>query len=91
MKRAAILCALLLGACNHTQPAIEVRTVEVPVPVACVDEPTLVKAESGKPADDVTLTGDANRDLPKVAERALRWKAYATDLFAIVSGCAVVR
>lgn len=90
MKR--VLClALLLGACNHTQPGIEVRTVEVPTPVACVSAEQLETAESTQPTGDLALTGDANKDLPIVAARGLDWKAYALDMLAIVKGCADVR
>ena len=85
--RMAILVPLAfwLSACATTQPVgIEVRTVEVPVPVACVD-PATIPAEPPKIGNQ--LTGDARVDLLIVAESALGLRKWGQELNALLAGC----
>lgn len=81
---AIALASTALAACSHTDgPGIEVRTVEVPTPVPCVDEADL-PAET--PA--ATLTGDARVDSALLKAETLDLRAENGDLRAlIVPGC----
>jgi len=81
------LAALAIAACSHTDgPGIEVRTVEVPTPVPCVDEADL-PAET--PA--ATLTGDARVDSALLKAETLDLRAENGDLRAlIVPGCTTI-
>jgi len=87
MRAAILIAALALSACAHpdASPAIEVRTVTVdrPVAVPCFKGP--LPDEPPKVADK--LTGDAVRDLDMVAASAIRLRAYADELRAILTGC----
>lgn len=79
---------LLAAACATNEPAIEVRTVEVPTPVACVVEAD-VPVEPVQIADQ--LTGNAMHDLGVVAASALELRAWGRSLHAlIVPGCTTV-
>lgn len=85
MKRLLFLAPLALAACQHDAPGIEVRTVRVPVPGACLpidkipDEPPQVRDR---------LTGNAADDLPIVAESALRLRAWGREMHAALTACA---
>jgi hypothetical protein len=87
LKKTAFLClgVLTLSACSTSQPGIEVRTVEVPVPVACLPadqippEPMQI---------DALLSGDPARDISLVAQSALRLRAWGRELAAALHGCA---
>ena len=88
MKRLIALPLLALAACNTTQPAVEIRTVEVPTPVACPDAETVAALKAGEPPRVAPiLTGNAATDLPIVAGSALRLRAWAGELMAVVDGC----
>lgn len=92
MKRLLALPALLLtltaGTCSTTQSGVEVRTVPVPTPVACVD-PEQVPAEP--PHVNDKLNGDAQHDLGVVAPSALELRKWGETLYAlIVPGCETV-
>ena len=83
MKRLAILAPIALAACQTAQPGIEVRTVEVPVPVACVDE-----ADLPAPTPETPLTSDARIDAGLLKAENLDLRAENGDLRAlIVPGC----
>lgn len=84
MKPAGILAFSLLAACQTTTPAIEVRTVEVPTPVACVS-PEQIPAEPEKVGSK--LTGNAVADLLIVSASALELRDYAGKLRALLVGC----
>lgn len=90
-KSLAILAlfATLSACAGGPAPAVEVREVEVPVPVACVSEERLAEATAAEPATLGDIPADANAALPLVTAKALEWKAYALDAMAIVRGCAV--
>jgi hypothetical protein len=92
MRKLLMLPVLLLtlpaAMCETTEPGIEVRTVEVPTPVPCVDE-AAVPAEPPQVGDQ--LTGDAVHDLGIVAPSALELRRWGRTLRAlIVPGCTVV-
>lgn len=93
MKRLILLTPLWLGltagACSHDQPGIEVRTVEVPTPVPCVD----AAAVPAEPAQvQSLLNGDAEHDLGIVAPSALELRIWGRTLRAlIVPGCTIVQ
>ena len=77
---------VLLAACGHDEPGIEVRTVPVPTPVPCVntaDLPTVTPKSS--------LTGDARADTVILRAENLDLRAENGDLRAlIVPGCTTV-
>ena len=83
-----ILPALLLAGCagRVPPPAIEARVVEkfVPVAVSCVKREDIPPAP---PRIGDLLNGDAAHDLPVVAASAVRLRAYAGQLAALLGGC----
>lgn len=74
-----------LMACQATQPGIEVRRVEVPVP-----QPCLAKDEIPEEPGTVghLLTGVAAHDLAIVAPSALELRAWGQVLYAAMMACA---
>lgn len=81
-----ISAAFAVAGCHHTEPGIDIRTVEVPTPVPCVDEADL-PAET--PA--ATLTGDARVDSALLKAETLDLRAENGDLRAlIVPGCITI-
>ena len=85
MKRIAIASLLLLSACNHTRPGIEVQTVEVPVPQPCLPADS-VPPEPPQVGDQ--LTGNAASDLLIVAASALELRAWGITMQAALKACA---
>jgi len=86
----AILAALALSACSKPDlppPAIEVRTVTVDriVTATCLKAAD-IPAIPAKVGDK--LTGDARRDLDLVSASALRLRAVAMQMAAMLRGCA---
>ena len=79
MKRFALLLSILLAGCAHDAVP---RTVLVPTPVPCVKGDLPVP-----PAPMRTLTGNAEADVAIVAAQALRWRAYAEELAAVLQRC----
>lgn len=87
MKRIAVVAipiSLALAACSHTEPGIEVRVVEVPVPSPCL------------PADQIPiepprignrLTGDKAQDLAIVSASALELRAALQRAIAALVAC----
>lgn len=81
-----MIAPFALAGCAHaSQPAIEVRTVEVPTPVACV-KASEIPAEPQRVADK--LTGRADHDVSIVAESALELRRWGGKLRAMLVGCA---
>ena len=84
----SLLIVTLLAGCagRVPPPAIEARvvTVTVPVSVSCVRREQIPDAP---PKIGDRLTGDAARDLPVVAASAVRLRAYAGQLAALLTGC----
>ena len=74
----------VLTACAHQQPAVEVRTVEVAVPRACVPADQ-IPAEPETVADQ--LTGQAGADTLILAESALQLRAWGRELAALLRAC----
>ena len=74
-----------LAACSHDQPGIEVRTVQVPTPVACLARDQ-IPAEP--PQVGSQLNGNAAHDLALVAESALLLRAWGQEMHAALSACA---
>lgn len=89
MKRAAFalvaLLALTAGKCATTEPGIEVRLVEVPVPQPCLPADQ-IPAEP--PQVGALLTGAAAHDLSIVAESALLLRAWGQEMAAALKACA---
>ncbi|RPF70433.1 hypothetical protein [Aurantiacibacter spongiae] len=84
--RVLIVGALVaLSACRHDQPAVEVRSVEVPVAVPCLpadripDEPPLVAPH---------LTGDPAHDIAIIAPSALLLRDWGRQMHAALVACA---
>lgn len=93
MRHLCILMApLVLAACSHTEPGIEVRTVEVPVPQPCLTKEQLAKPRFQEPP----LVGDQLGRTPETAEAdrdilgasALLLRAWGKELSAALHGCA---
>jgi hypothetical protein len=84
MRAPIVLALFALSACQTTTPAIEVREVEVPVPVRCVD-PEQVPAEPPRVGDQ--LTGRAVEDLLIVSESALLLRKWGQEMAALLRGC----
>ena len=85
MKNALVLAVLLLSACRT--PPVEVRTVEVKVPVAVqpIDKDDVPPLPKGLPPRPKSLSAAADVLLAKVCE----WVAYglrADPLLAVSSG-----
>lgn len=76
---------VLLSACATTPPiGIEVREVEVPTPVACVNREQL-PAEPARVGPN--LTGNAVVDLAMVAASALELRKWGQEQAALLEGC----
>lgn len=90
MRKAIIRLApaLLLAGCAGRAPppaiAARVVTVDRPVAISCV-KASDIPAEPPRIGD--RLTGDAAADLPVVAASAVRLRAYAGQLAALLGGC----
>ena len=89
IRIAALTCCVILAACSATTPppAVELRTVEVkvPVPAPCLPADKIPPAPefiSGK------LTGDAVRDLDTVAASAIRLRSWGDAMHAALVACA---
>lgn len=81
--KAACASAMLLSACATVpppEPQIVIRELKIPVPVACVD-PASVPIEPGSlvlPLNDARAAADI------AASQALKYKAYARELYALI-------
>ena len=80
-----LAAALTTTACKTTQPGVEVRTIEVAVPRACVPLDQ-IPAEPETVADQ--LTGQAASDTLILAESALRLRAWGRELRGYLVACA---
>ncbi len=85
MKKALVLAALLVAACNHTQPGVKIQRIEVPVPQPCLPADK-IPAEPPRVADQ--LTGNAAVDLPIVGASALLLRAWGQELAPAHRACA---
>lgn len=81
MKRLLVLPVLALAACQHQQPAVEVRQVLVPTPVSCVD-PADIPPEPEQVGDK--FNGDAKHDLGILAPNALELRKWGRALRALM-------
>ena len=90
-KFAVVTACLALSACATTsQPAVQIRTVEVPVPVACLTqeqldelpEPALVGDRLGRTPE----TAEQDRDI--LAASALRLRVWGRTLYFANLACA---
>lgn len=75
----------VLASCNHPQPGIEIRTVEVLAPVPCLPLDS-IPPEPAQVADQ--LTGNAASDLVIVAASALELRAAVITMRAALLACA---
>lgn len=86
------LVTLTAAQCSHTEPGIEVRTVEVPVPQPCLTQEQLAEERFQEPPLIGELLGRtletaaADRDLLGASALALR--AWGKELRAAHEGCA---
>jgi hypothetical protein len=76
-----VMAMLALVACQHREPAIEVREVPVPTPVRCVD-PADIPPEPPQVGDQ--FNGDAKHDLGVLAPNALELRAWGRSLRALI-------
>jgi hypothetical protein len=89
VKIAIAFAALALAGCATTraaEPAVEVRTVEVRVPVAvrCVD-PADVPAEPAQVGS--RLSGQAAHDADLLASSAIQLRQWGRELRALITPC----
>jgi hypothetical protein len=74
-----------LAACATKPPiGVEIRTVEVPTPVACLTRDQ-IPAEPARVGP--TLTGNAVVDLAIVAASALELRRWGEEQAALLQGC----
>lgn len=86
MKRVyAIVTALALAGCSHSEPGIRVERVEVPVPVACLPA-NQIPTEPERVGD--RLTGEPAVDLAIVSSSALALRAWGKTMHAALTACA---
>lgn len=85
MRLLICLAALALSACATTQPGIQIRTVEVPVPEPCLPADEIPPEP---PRINELLTGDPAHDISIVAASALRLRAWGQELSAAMKACA---
>ena len=80
----AIMAVLITG-CDHAEPGIEVRTVQVPVPQPCLplDQIPSEPAQVGS-----QLNGNAAHDLSIVAASALELRAWGQEMVTALKACA---
>jgi len=80
----AIMTFLITG-CDHAEPGIEVRTVQVPVPQPCLplDQIPPEPAQVGS-----QLNGNAAHDLSIVAASALELRAWGQEMASALKACA---
>ena len=75
----------MLTACASNEPiAVQIKEVQVPVPVACV-KADQIPPEPGKVGDQ--LTGNPVTDAMILAESALELRKWGGELKALVNGC----
>lgn len=85
----ALVSVVLLAACQTAQPAVEVRTVEVPVirVQRCIDPATIpnrpAKLQSPRPPD-------ARRALDLAVAKVMQWERYGGEAHVLMNGCAVI-
>lgn len=88
MKRLLPLAMLALAGCKTiAEPVVEVREVEVPTPVACVD-PAAIPAEP--PTVGQRFNGDAKHDLAILAPSAQALRKWGQDMRAMLEQCATL-
>lgn len=80
-----VITGLTLSACSHNQPGVEIRTVRIPSPGACVPREK-IPTEPATVGD--RLTGDPVLDLPTVAASALALRAWGREMEAALIACA---
>ena len=85
MKHFWIAGALALGGCATRQPAIEIRTVEVPVlrVETCFEKADLPKVPSGLPKRPSTVSSALDVAVAKVIE----FQGYAAKADALLNIC----
>lgn len=86
----AICLLFALAACATTpkppaEPTIIYRTVNVPVPVSCIDKGVIPSMPEKVGAD---LNGDAAHDLDVVSASAIRLRSALDQALALLGGCA---
>jgi hypothetical protein len=90
MRYLIAAAALALGACAHTDPAIEIREVPVPVPQPCLTKEQLAAlpepATVGHRLGRTPETAEQDRDI--LAVSALELRAWGKTLFAAHKACA---
>jgi len=82
-RKAACVSCIALSACATPAPQIVTKTVEIPVPTACVDK-SLIPAEPeavALPLSDARLAADI------AASQALKYHAWGRELLALIGPC----
>lgn len=92
MKKLLMIPVMLLtlpaAMCETRQPGVEVRTIEVPVPVPCLAEDQ-IPVEPARVGEQ--LTGDPRIDLPIVSSSALALRAWGQVMHSALTACADAR
>lgn len=79
------IVALPLAACSTPNQGVQIRTVEVPTPVPCLDR-SQIPAEPERVGDK--LTGYAAADLQIVSASALKLREWGRAMHAALLACA---
>ena len=82
-----MLPLLLLSACATPAPRVETVSVNIPVPVRCVD-PASVPAE---PAKTGTLPADARAAADTLGAKVLELRGWGRELLALIGPCETER
>lgn len=85
MKRIAIIGALALAGCSHTEPGVKVVVQKVPTPVPCLPRDEI--PDEPAPVGD-KLTGNPVLDLPIVVASALELRAVVKATRGALVACA---
>lgn len=86
MRLLAIMGAVvMLAACSHDEPGIEVRTVEVPVPGPCLPLDQIPE-EPDTVAD--RFTGDKAKDFDILVPSAIALRLWGKEMWAALIACA---
>lgn len=81
----AALSALSLAACSTMKPGVEIRRVEVPVPMPCIPRDQ-IPDEPQRVGD--ALTGNAAADLQIVSASALQLREWGQKMRGALLACA---
>lgn len=86
MKRVALVPVLLLAACAHSEPAVDVRTVEVPV--IRVDKCVATKDIPARPAPLPKRPKSISAAVDLLLAKVRSWELWGDKVDPLLRGCA---